>query len=92
MSFEHMGLSRIRRLNATITKGCLFQNFLVIQQDERAEKKSAESLFSGQTEALQEILDYGLVMECILEPEGVQLRARYDPAMIDALQIERLLQ
>ena len=70
---------------------CSFQNLLVIQPGEAAEENVPASLFGRKNEIIHEILDYGLVLECILSPNRVLLCARYDAGMIDAIQIERLL-
>ena len=96
MPFEHLGLSRIQRLDANATARCAFQNLLVIQPAAATQAKGIEkdpaSLFEQKSESTSEILDYGLVMECILGPYEVQLCARYDAGVIDAIQMERILQ
>ena len=90
--FAHLGLARISRLSRDAEAGCAFRNLLIIHPLPTVSGTVESRLMVQESESTTEILDYGLLVECTLGTNSLQLCARYDAAVIDALQIERLME
>lgn len=103
MPHEHLGIPAIRRINAACAAACNFQSVLVIQPPTRAES----SQYRPKDQLLLEELDekmvdgfphqhagfnqYGLMMEILPNRSNINVRASFDPKLIPALQIERMI-
>lgn len=91
--FEHLGLSNIRRINANVRSKCDFQNLLIIQPRECS--KIDESFMGSRQRNvidMQQPFDtYALTMECQLNSVGLTATAIFDPQVIDARQIKRMM-
>ena len=91
MPFEHRGLANIGRIDSKALAACDFGNLLVIQPKPDADmdgnimhRRHSGSIHVG-------IFDtYPLTMECVLEEEGLTVKAIYDPEVIEEALMNRI--
>lgn len=99
ISYEQTGLQNIRRFSDEAAYACNFQSLLVVQPAVE-ESNSAENLYvSGSAQAPQAVANqwqdfssYAIVIECQLEPTGLQVCLAFDSSLISEAQIQDLLQ
>jgi amino acid adenylation domain-containing protein len=87
ISFEHMGLPRIRKLNADTEIACQFQNLLVIQpHNAEAHPLNWSQLDTHDVEAHP----YGLVVECTLGPkqDTLDIKTHFDPRVLSKMDVD----
>ncbi|KAJ5050965.1 uncharacterized protein L3040_002832 [Drepanopeziza brunnea f. sp. 'multigermtubi'] len=86
--WQNFGLQNIKDLSADAAKACDFQTLLAIHPQSRT--SGAGVLFNSVT-TRDAPSTYLLILECQLTENGVDLKAQYDPEVISASQIQRLL-
>ncbi|KAM5449084.1 NRPS cluster protein [Microsporum canis] len=94
--FEQTGLQRISRISEQTAAGCQFQTLLVIQPSSEGEQTPSkpfltESVSSQAGNEWQDFNTYPVVVECQLEPDGVQLRVGFDSTLIRKQKMERVI-
>jgi amino acid adenylation domain-containing protein len=90
LAYEQTGLQKIRRLNDEAAAACQFQNLLVIQPQRDG---GAAGLFT-ETEINAErgaFTTYALTLVCNLTSDAVTVQATYDPQMMGAIEVQRML-
>ncbi|KAK9778105.1 putative Carrier domain-containing protein [Seiridium cardinale] len=89
--FEQMGLQCIRRISDDAERACQFQTLVVIQPTDQNVASSA--LFEGEIDDVWDLgafNPYALLLEFQPEIQGVQLRASFDPNLIERDQMQRM--
>lgn len=89
VSFAHMGISNIRRINVKTKIACEFQNLLVIQP--REDSNVDETFLGRQQQNLTNFDTYPLTLDCQLTRDGLVATAIFDVEVIDKSQMKRLL-
>lgn len=88
MEFEHVGLQALRHLGPGPAAACQFQTLLAV---EPREAHDIPRLFS-QHRSIQRTYDlYPLILRCRPTVETVEIEARFDPTVIENVQVERIL-
>ncbi|KAI8957437.1 acetyl-CoA synthetase-like protein [Daldinia sp. FL1419] len=93
MPFEQTGLQQIRRISENCDLACQFQSLMVIQtgRHQDAEDVLFESSFvEPESEGLDPFRNYGILLEVLLKPESIFLRADYDSNVVSPTQFRRL--
>ena len=89
MPHEHMGLQNIRKLGDGANAACSFQNLIAIQP---MDLNTSFAMYSSHVEDQSTtFFNYALNVECILVPNGLEIKVNYDPQAIVAKQIDRVL-
>lgn len=89
---QHFGLQNIRKLGGAVMQACDFTNLLVIHLSE--DHHSPESLFKLRKEESTDLAvftTYPLILQCILEGDGLFLTCNYDAALFTAEEIGRII-
>ena len=89
--FQHFGLNRIRRLNADTDQACQFQSVLVVQPHQ-TEKSEEDFNIGGGSEDIRVFNTYAIMVECSLEPDGVNIRLSFDDGVVDRKQAQLMVQ
>jgi hypothetical protein len=90
--FAHTGLQNIGRLDGIAKEVVDLNNLIVIQP---AGQDSSKSNFLGLESVpvdLEDFQTYSLVLECSLDTGGINIEARFDKAVLQASQIQRMLE
>ncbi|KAF3054868.1 Nonribosomal peptide synthetase 13 [Daldinia childiae] len=93
MPFEQTGLQQIRRISENCDLACQFQSLMVIQtgRNQDAEDILFESSFvEPEAEGLDPFRNYAILLEVLLKPESIFLRADYDSNVVSPSQFRRL--
>ena len=92
---EHTGLQNIRRMSVDAYAACDFQNLLVIQPhslDQVAQESCIHIPHVPYSQVHPSFSTYALTIECkIASNDVVLISASYDPALVDASQMRRIL-
>ncbi|KUJ06201.1 acetyl-CoA synthetase-like protein [Mollisia scopiformis] len=89
ITYQHVGLQRIKRLSSYAELACDFQNLLVIQT---LEEKVDSRFWDLQTdEVASNFFTYPLVLECKGHSNKVQITAHYDSSVLSQWQTERIM-
>ncbi|MCJ1469343.1 hypothetical protein MMC07_007976 [Pseudocyphellaria aurata] len=89
VSFAHMGISNIRRINVRTKLACDFHNLLVIQP--REDSIVDETFLCRQGQNLTNFDTYPLTLDCQLTRDGLIATAIFDAEVIDNSQMIRML-
>ncbi|PYI35298.1 acetyl-CoA synthetase-like protein [Aspergillus indologenus CBS 114.80] len=94
--FEQTGLQKIRRLGPDAARGCQFQTLLVVQPAAKESQDGNPPIMkvwdsARAAEGLTAFNSYATAIECLLQPDGVSLRAGFDHNIIEPDQAERML-
>ncbi|KAJ5414300.1 non-ribosomal peptide synthetase [Penicillium cosmopolitanum] len=88
--FEQIGLQNIAKLSESARQACDFQTLLVIQPEERQDRQQSKMSWYTETEQLS---TYALTLECFIRLDSsIQVRARYNPAALDAWHLKMILE
>lgn len=88
LEVEHVGLQKLLHLGPGPAAACQFQTLIAV---EPREEHSIPDLFDG-NEVVQKVYDtYSLILRCRPSPDIMTIEARFDPAVIDPRQTERIL-
>nr|POF01389.1 nonribosomal peptide synthetase vlms [Quercus suber] len=90
--YEQTGLRRIAQLSTDARHACDFQTLLVVQpaDNESAHREKTLGVWDDRTD-LGAFTSYGLMLQCMLAPEGVQLVASFDSRVLEEWQVQKLL-
>lgn len=91
--WEQVGLAKIRQASPEAGKACDFQTLLVVQPiDAVCEWESAIFQSHQKEDDSEDGVDtYALMISCQLMTDGVQITAKFDPAVIEDECVRRLL-
>lgn len=93
ITHEQYGLQNIQSITNDASMACKFQNLLIIQpMDESPECNSDVGTLREIPMDFPNYLTYALTVECILMPDALKVEMGFDMAVIDELQIGRVLQ
>lgn len=89
LPYQHMGLLRIKRIDADASNACEFQNLISINN----EVPDTSDLFEVEQAAGSgsAFFTYGLTVAFDVHASEIELDAHYDPQCISQWQVERLL-
>ncbi|KAF2472341.1 amino acid adenylation [Lindgomyces ingoldianus] len=89
--YEQTGLQHIAKIAPGTRHACGFQTLLVVQPVSN-DLKSDEGLgeWRGRSE-LQDFTTYGLMLQCTLAAEGVQIEASFDKRVLEEWLVKKLL-
>lgn len=90
MPYQHMGLQRIKRLNADTATACDFQNLIAINS-ESADAGSDFWKMQGNGIVGSEFYTYALTVAFDVSASKVKMTAHYDPEVLPEWQLQRLL-
>ncbi|EFE30955.1 uncharacterized protein ARB_02149 [Trichophyton benhamiae CBS 112371] len=96
IAFEQTGLQHIKQINEDTRRACQFQTILVIQPKDMEHNKNSLFSWDGKeteypAEAVVNFSEYVLTLECQLEQQGMHVLANFDSAVIDEVQMTRIL-
>ena len=84
---QHVGLRTIKKFGQECSNACDFHNLLVVQPEAR----ESEILRRHDSRNAGDQLNFGLLLECILGPDGVALNVGFDPNVISSTMVERVM-
>ena len=90
--FEQIGLARLHRMSSEAKDACNFQNLLVVQYEKESDR--TDGIFSRLRRSAVHIgvFDtYALTMECTIQDHSLRIKAIFDPHIIDATQMQRVI-
>ena len=97
-SFEQVGLSRIQQLSPAAKQACKFQSLLLIQpmEDDTMTESEIFRLLDNNDERLDwsrddAFVSFGLMLECRLLRDGVEIHCAFDPEVLPQSEVKRLL-
>ncbi|KAF7449946.1 AMP-binding multi-domain protein [Pyrenophora tritici-repentis] len=103
---EQTGLEQIAKVSADAKRACHFQTLLVLQPasgkrgketDEGGEiegsyRVSTETIGERHSQSkLQEFMKFALVVQCVLDTEGIRITASFDPRVLDQWNVDKML-
>ena len=89
LSFEHVGIQKLKRLNMDTKQACSFQNLLNIH---KAPVETDHSLWHEATDSINDGFDvYAWNLDVELHDQSVVLRVDFDPKVISREQAERVI-
>lgn len=89
ITYQHVGLQHIRRLNSETATACDFQNLLVIQT---AEANSVSKMWDPVNSGVgSNFFTYPFVVECNADASSIYVDAHYNEKVISKWHVERLL-
>ncbi|KAG5926533.1 NRPS protein [Claviceps africana] len=90
MPYEQTGLHRIAKMSPGARQACLFQTLIVIQPaPAHAEPDKLGTWDHGDQDRW--FNTHGLILDMVIEEDGVSVKANFDPAVIEAWVVSALL-
>lgn len=95
MPFGHVSLEEIRRFSNDTFAACQFQTILLVELcDLLNPGRAKQDLNSSKDAPIESIMPnaYALVLNILLCEEGFTMNVSFDPAVVDNLQVQRLIE
>ncbi|KAL9058760.1 MAG: hypothetical protein Q9206_001788, partial [Seirophora lacunosa] len=91
MPYQHMGIQRIKRINADTAASCDFQNMIGITSD--ASEASNDKFWKLQGDGLvgSEFFTYALTIAFDVGTSDIRMTAHYDPNVLPEWQLQRVI-
>jgi hypothetical protein len=89
--YEHDGLQNIKEWCPDDAASMAFQNLFIVQMPSPLQSTTQRLRVQPLSADLSEFFTYTINVECTLNPEDVEILAQYDPSIISANQMRRLL-
>ncbi|KAL8654006.1 MAG: hypothetical protein Q9210_001767, partial [Variospora velana] len=91
MPYQHMGIQRIKRINADTAASCDFQNMIGITSD--ASERSSDDFWKLQGDGVvgSEFFTYALTIAFDVGASNIRMTAHYDPAVLPKWQLQRMV-
>ncbi|KAE8822123.1 hypothetical protein PTNB85_10512 [Pyrenophora teres f. teres] len=87
---EQTGLEQIAKVSADAKRACHFQTLLVLQP--ASGKRGKETIGERHSQSnLQEFMEFALVVQCVLDTEGIRITASFDPRVLDQWNVDKML-
>lgn len=93
--FGHVSLEEIRSFNKDTFAACQFQTLLLVEPCDLLNPGRAKQDLNSSKDALIESVmpnAYALVLNILLCEEGFTMNVSFDPAVVDNLQVQRLIE
>ncbi|KAI2479954.1 Nonribosomal peptide synthetase 3 [Pyrenophora tritici-repentis] len=87
---EQTGLEQIAKVSADAKRACHFQTLLVLQP--ASGKRGKETIGERHSQSkLQEFMKFALVVQCVLDTEGIRITASFDLRVLDQWNVDKML-
>ncbi|KAF1935157.1 acetyl-CoA synthetase-like protein [Clathrospora elynae] len=91
IAYEQTGLQKIAKMSKGARHACGFQTLLVVQPaGEPPQSDQTLGEWRGRSE-LQDFTTYGLMLQCTLAAEGVNITVSFDPRVVERWLVEKIL-
>ena len=93
VAYEQTGLQRIARASPGAQHACDFQTLLIVQPAPARESDGSDQVLGkwrGRSE-LHAFTTYGLLVQCTLATDGIQITASFDQRVIEDWMVDRML-
>jgi amino acid adenylation domain-containing protein len=87
LPFSQFGLQHIRQVSDDANVGCRFRSLLLIQTSTRS--PDSQNVLERNEYAFPN-MEFGIVMECELLDDGIDLRASFDPKLLSLLEVQQV--
>ncbi|KAK4139717.1 uncharacterized protein C8A04DRAFT_40505 [Dichotomopilus funicola] len=87
---QHVGLQHIRKASDECANAVGFRNLLVVQPSSANDSKLVTAVVEARNAGDQ--LNFGLLLECTLSAEGVNIRAGFDSSLLSENEVVLLMQ
>lgn len=94
MPYQHMGLQRIKRINADTASACDFQNLIAINSEttDTADTSSNFWKLEGDGAVGTDFYTYALTIQFDVSANEIRLTAHFDPEVVPEWHLRRLVQ
>ncbi|KAL8839224.1 MAG: hypothetical protein Q9170_001830, partial [Blastenia crenularia] len=92
MPHQHMGLQRIKRINADTATACDFQNLIAINSEDPDDDEDNFWKLEGDGEVGNEFYTYALTVQFDVGTSEIKVSAHFDPMVLPDWHLRRMIQ